>query len=84
MPLTALFGRVDRLSQARPRPIGQQLIVISPEDWPEEVMAAYDAAAMAGNVERQADIIAQQEGMRPVIRYDGVPTVIELRSYSER
>ncbi len=72
MPTKALGRRLSRLSQAgRTEEIGQ-IVIIAPDEWPIEAQATYEAACVAGDRERQADIIETQTGERPVFPRVGV------------
>ncbi len=72
MPTKALGRRLSRLGQAgRTEEIGQ-IVIIAPDEWPIEAQTTYEAACVAGDRERQADIIETQTGERPVFPRLGV------------
>jgi hypothetical protein len=74
-----LHHRLDAIVRAQPTP-ARRLLTISPEDWPAEVLAAWDRACAVGDWETQAALIQQQTGER--VRLDGGPPphIIELRT----
>lgn len=72
-----LHARLDRLA---PPATLRRIVVIHPEDWSVDAQVAYDAAALAGDTERQEAIILQETG--EVVNFgDGsVIKVIEIRT----
>lgn len=74
-----LHHRLDAIIQSHP-PLVRRLLTISPEDWPAEVLAAWDRACEVGDRETQAALIQQQTG--EWVRLDGEPPphIIELRT----
>lgn len=74
-----LHRRLDQVMLTQPIR-SRQLLVISPEDWSADVLAAWDRACEVGDWETQAALIQQQTGER--VRLDGGPPphIIELRT----
>lgn len=74
-----LHHRLDAIGRSRPTR-ARQLLTISPEDWPAEVLAAWDRACEVGDWETQAVLIQQQTG--ELVPRDGGPPphIIELRT----
>ncbi len=74
-----LHHRLDAIVRSRP-PLARRLLTIAPEDWPAEVLTAWDHACEVGDRETQAALIQQQTGER--VRLDGRPPphIIELRT----
>lgn len=73
-----LHHRLDAIVSSRPTLAPR--LTISPEDWPDEVLAAWDRACEVGDRETQAALIQQQTG--ELVRLDGgsPPHIIELRT----
>ena len=63
-----------------------RFVVIDPESWSAETLANYEAATVAGDLERQADIVRAQTGIRPTLPRPGdtyrhrTPPIVEIRS----
>lgn len=74
-----LHHRLDAIVRSRPT-LARRLLTISPEDWPAEVLAAWDRACEVNDWETQAALIQQQTEER--VRLDGGPPphIIELRT----
>lgn len=75
----SLHRRLDEVVQSRPAHV-RQLVVISPEDWPPEILAAWDHACDKDDRVTQATLIRQQTG--ELVQFDDVLPIriIELRT----
>ena len=88
MPRKALTRRLDGLRKAGMAEKVGKIVVIRPDDWPDAVRAAYDAARATGDERLRDDIIERQTGERPVYPVPGLgpirgrlpPAVIAIRS----
>ncbi len=72
-----LHARLDKLSPASRR--RWRIVTIFPEDWSAEAQAAYAAAVLAGDTERQDAIIVQETGEVVNVDDGSVIKVIEIR-----
>ena len=86
MAIRGLGHRVERIRQARAtaRPMGR-IVIICPDDWPEQDQLAYEAAQAGRDWRTQADIVERMTGERPVFPTSGWrpgmrPAVIEVRT----
>ncbi len=84
---TRSLGRSVTAVQKQTDPTdGFRFAVVIPEAWPPAVLAAYDAATVAGDHDFRADIVAAQTGIRPSVPRPGAPLrhrtppIIEIRS----
>lgn len=73
-----LHHRLDAIVRSQPTPA--RLLTISPEDWPAEVLAAWDRACEVNDWETQAALIQQQTGERVQLDGGPPPHIIELRT----
>lgn len=72
-----LHARLDKLMPASIR--RGRIVTIFPEDWSTEAQAAYDAAVLAGDTERQDAIIVQETGEVINVGDGSMVKVIEIR-----
>ena len=87
MPIRSMKRRLAEVRRAGiAKEIGT-IVIISPDEWPEEVRDAYDVACASRDEALQADIIATQTGERPDFSRRGItpirgrlpPAVIAVR-----
>ncbi len=74
-----LHHRLDAIVRSR-LTLARRLLTISPEDWPAEVLAAWDRACEVNDWETQAALIQQQTGERVQLDGGPPPHIIELRT----
>lgn len=70
-----LGSRLDALSERVDPPARFRFVVISPETWPEEDLAAYDGAKERGDTDEQDAIIWRVTGQRINRAAPGVHTI---------
>jgi hypothetical protein len=76
--VSGLGRRLVRLEGAARSPRAArspELLVISPDDWPEHDRAAYDAAGVAGDRRTRRLLLAKHTGHEP----DPATTIIAIR-----
>ncbi len=62
MPTQALMRRLDGLRTVAMATRGGGIVIVYPDDWPEGVWAAFEAARRMGDRALQADILSAQTG----------------------
>ncbi len=88
MTTKSLGRRIECVRRAGDAGAASRFVVVFPESWPADVLAAYEAAAAAGDHTRVAEIVWSQTGVRPTFRRTGVegggerrtPPIVEIRT----
>ena len=65
LKLERRLATLEASGRAREAELGPPVLVVFPDDWPAEDLAAYDAAGKAGNAATRADLVARHAGARP-------------------